>query len=110
MEAVLVAAIGALGLIVNTYISLGTRKAAENIDRKTETNHGRSPGQYLEMVMEVRDQVLDVRDDILAVRRSQMSVEQSQDDLHEALIQHTAQDSENFDQLAALIINEPRDQ
>lgn len=89
MEAVIVAVIGAIGLLGNTWLTMKTKRAAENVDRKTETNHGMEPWEYLEMILEVRQGVLDVKE-------AQIGQQQ-------ALIEHTSQDHINFEQLADLI-------
>lgn len=90
------------GSVTSIFAFLAAQRA-KNVDRKTETNHGREPWQYLEMVMEVRDEVLDLKSAVFNIREAQHEATKAQADLHEALVTHTEQDSENFDSLADLI-------
>lgn len=90
------------GSVTSIFAFLAAQRA-KKVDRKTETNHGREPWEYLEMVMEVRDEVLDLKGAVIKVREAQYEATRAQEDLHQALIAHTEQDSENFDSLADLI-------
>lgn len=78
MEAVVIAVFGA----ISAFFAWRAQVAAKNVDKKTETNHGKTPGEYLEMILDVRE---------------------SQLDLHQTLLDHTEQDAKNFEKLAALI-------
>lgn len=95
---------------ITAYFSYKASRHAKSVDKKTDTNHGREPWEYLEMVMEVRDELMHVREDMLAVKKGQFEwqreVRRGQEDLQEALIIHTATDSENFEALADLIKGE----
>lgn len=103
MEEVIIAIIGVIGTLGSAWLALKAKQAAENVDRKTETNHGKEPWEYLEMVQDVRNDVLDLKNDVLHMRESSLRTARAQEDLHAALIEHTAQDSENFDTLRRLI-------
>jgi hypothetical protein len=46
---------------VGAFFSWRAANKAKKVDEKTSTNHGLEPWQYLEMVMEVRDDVLDLK-------------------------------------------------
>lgn len=78
MEAVFVALFGA----ITSYFAWRSERHAKRVDKKTDTNHGKTPGEYLEMILDVRE---------------------SQLDLHQSLLEHTEQDARNFEQLAHLI-------
>lgn len=85
MEAVLIALFGACA----AFFSWRANVHAKDVKRNTTTNHGHTAGEYLEMILDVKDAVLDTK--------------QAQVDLKEQLIAHTAQDNANFDALQTLI-------
>lgn len=106
MEAVIIAIAGTIAAYFSWRASQAATKskdAAENVDRKTTTNHGKEPWEYLEMVQDVRTDILDLKKDMLHMREYTIMTARSQEDLHIALIEHTAQDSENFEALRRLI-------
>lgn len=86
MEAVLVALITAAAAVVVAFLN---RKKLNEVDRKLTTNHGKDAYEYLEMVAEVKDEMADLK--------------LGQAELKEALLEHTAQDSQNFEDLKVLI-------
>lgn len=79
LASIVVALISTIGLIVNGVIA---NRRTKNLQSDLQTNHGKRPGEYLEMIHDVRE---------------------SQLDLKKALIEHTEQDSQRFEELAALI-------
>lgn len=103
MEAIIIAVIGVVGTLGSAWLSLKAKQAAEKVDRKTETNHGKEPWEYLEMVQDVKDGLIDVRADVLGMRENLHRTARTQEDLHVAFIEHTAQNAENLDYLIRLI-------
>lgn len=94
MEAVLVALIAQAGALVlfalqnkrqhreNLSAQSSSKAAVDTLTEKVQTNHGKEPREYLEMVMEVRDMVRVNRDDQSALVRM--------------IAEHTLQDERNF--------------
>lgn len=81
---------------VTSYFAWRASVNSKKVDRKTETNHGRTPGEYLEMVLEVKDGVLDLKQSFVDVKGQVVN-------LHEQLSAHTEQDARNFEDLATLV-------
>lgn len=93
---VLIAIIGNMSAVTVAVapVLLWQRKSHAKLDRleqKVETNHGKRPGEYLEMIDDVRRQV-----DGLAV-----TVGEGVGELKAIMASHTAEDSERFDALNA---------
>ena len=83
MEAIIVALITQAG-VLGAVVAQGrrSRKAVGDLTDKVQTNHGKEPFEYLEMVAEVREAVNQSRDDVKQ--------------LVMLLARHTEQDAENF--------------
>jgi hypothetical protein len=82
-------AVEAVAIAIAGFFSWRSAKRAKSVDVKTETNHGKSPGEYLEMVLDVKEAVLEVRDGQLELR--------------EKFDAHTEQDRVNFERIQALV-------
>lgn len=74
-------------LVTGTFAILQVRRKASDAEAAIRTNHGLRPGEYLEMVADVKVMVAD------------LSVSVS--DLKHALVEHTAADAEHFGELHA---------
>src|SRR3546814_12440714 len=72
----------ALFTAVAAFFSYRASKDAKKTDKKTETNHGREPWEYLEMVLEVKEL-------LHKVRSQQFQQVRTIEDMHEALVDHT---------------------
>lgn len=83
---VLVAVCGAAAAILGSMLS--TRNKVKNLAEDLQTNHGKKPYEYLEMIHDVREALLDLK---------------------EWSVDHTQQDTENFKALQDAIEETKRD-
>lgn len=70
----------------------------DSIHSDIQTNHGKKPFEYLEMIADVQKDQLDMKLDALENRR--LLVEHAQ-----ALVEHTEHDTRNFNELKDLILH-----
>lgn len=118
MDTLLVALAGvftALFPAVGAYFGYKANKTANRIDRKTETNHGMEPWQYLEMILEIKEKVVDNAEyqhnrnhdllNAITVAKGKADIVSIQvEELRGIMEEHTRQDEQNFDALKAAII------
>jgi formylmethanofuran dehydrogenase subunit B len=69
----------------------------DSIHSDIQTNHGKKPFEYLEMIADVQKEQIDNKLDMLENRR--LLVEHAQ-----MLVEHTEHDSKNFNELKELIL------
>lgn len=110
MEVLFTAIFGA----VAAFYGYKANKTAVKIDKKTATNHGMEPWQYLEMILEIKEKMVENSEyqhnrnqDLLngltaASGLAATSVRQFKS-LQDLIADHTRQDEANFKALADLI-------
>lgn len=93
MEAIIVAICAAT---LPAYFSYRANRHARNVDKKTDTNHGKEPWEYLEMIQDVKDLALATKATVLETKHTVLKLEDSFRD-------HSQLDTENFEELRGLI-------
>lgn len=93
--------IATLPAIIAAVLMIGKRMkrvegTVDNIQSNIQTNHGKKPSEYLEMIADIKQHSLETRMDALEMKS--LVVEQAA-----ALHDHTVNDAKNFDELKSLI-------
>lgn len=100
MEIVLAALVTQLGALALLFAQNRRQEAAvTTLTEKVQTNHGKEPREYLEMIA-------DVREVVEHIAQGQRAVSLEQNALARLVAEHTLQDDRNFsalrDEIAAL--------
>lgn len=97
---VVVALLIVAGIVIPSVLAwLNSRRTKKDI----QTNHGKKPYEYLEMVNDVHEGLIEMRTAQLDMRQDQLDMKDMLADHAKALADHTDQDAERFDGLRELI-------
>ena len=99
---VVITFIATLPAIITSIVMVSKRMkrvegTVDSIHSDIQTNHGKKPFEYLEMIADVQKEQLDNKLDMLENRR--LLVEHAQ-----ALVEHTEHDTKNFNELKELML------
>lgn len=90
----------AVSLIGGGYLlHCRTKREIRGISESIQTNHGKRPGEYLEMVADIKEDVAAIRMNQADMKVDLADVKDDVSDLKGAFTEHQAQDADNFGEL-----------
>lgn len=99
--AIVVATLGALGLVVpaalNGWVQMSKlNRKVDDLHSAMNTNHGKRPGEYLEMVAEIATRQAHMVEGVAHMSERQVAMAKNIGHITDALNEHTVQDERRF--------------